>query len=80
MNRESSLAVLGHERSHGLDLLWGLAALGIAVYHFLYVAHGIAVESLGTFGVYLFFVLSGVTMMLFYGSTFSSAIASFLIE
>jgi peptidoglycan/LPS O-acetylase OafA/YrhL len=55
------------ERNHGLDLLRGLAAFGIVVYHYLYMAHGIRVESLGTFGVYLFFMLSGLTMMLVYG-------------
>jgi peptidoglycan/LPS O-acetylase OafA/YrhL len=63
------------ERNHGLDLLRGLAALGIVVYHYLYMAHGITVGSLGTFGVYLFFMLSGLTMMLVYGPTFSSAIS-----
>lgn len=75
MNRKSSLAATIPERNHGLDLLRGLASLGIAIYHYLYMAQGIAVESLGTFGVYLFFMLSGLTMMLVYGSTFSSAIA-----
>ena len=63
------------ERNHGLDILRGLAAFGIVVYHYLYMAHGITVESLGTFGVYLFFMLSGLTMMLVYGLTFSSAIS-----
>lgn len=63
------------ERNHGLDILRGLAALGIAAYHYLFMAHGIAVASLGTFGVYLFFMLSGLTMMMVYGPTFSSEIS-----
>ena len=61
-------------RHHALDLLRGIAALGIAAYHFL-ASQGVAIQSLGTFGVYVFFVLSGLTMMLVYGDRFSNVIA-----
>jgi peptidoglycan/LPS O-acetylase OafA/YrhL len=60
-------------RHHALDLLRGLAAIGIAIYHFVY-SLGNEIQSLGTFGVYVFFVLSGLTMMLVYGERFSKAI------
>ena len=53
-------------RHHALDLLRGLCAVGIATYHYLG-QRGIAhLQSLGTFGVYVFFVLSALTMMLAY--------------
>jgi peptidoglycan/LPS O-acetylase OafA/YrhL len=60
-------------RHHGLDLLRGIAALGIAAYHFL-AGHDVTLQSLGTFGVYVFFVLSGLTMMLVYGDRLSDVI------
>ena len=61
-------------RNHGLDLVRGLAAVGVAVYHFLAWNHDITLHSLGTFGVYLFFILSAVTMMLRYQQDFSASI------
>jgi len=60
-------------RHHALDLLRGLAAIGIATYHYV-TSLDVEVQSLGTFGVYVFFVLSGSTMMLVYGEQFSRAI------
>jgi peptidoglycan/LPS O-acetylase OafA/YrhL len=57
-------------RHHALDLLRGFAAIGIATYHFFALNRGIELQSLGTFGVYFFFVLSGLTMMIVYGRTF----------
>jgi peptidoglycan/LPS O-acetylase OafA/YrhL len=62
-------------RNLALDLLRGLAALGVAVYHFLSWNGIVTIESLGTFGVYLFFVLSGLTMMIAYAMAFSTGIA-----
>jgi peptidoglycan/LPS O-acetylase OafA/YrhL len=62
-------------RHHALDLLRGLAAIGVAAYHFLADQGVENLESLGTFTVYLFFVLSGLTMMAVYGRQFSDAIA-----
>jgi peptidoglycan/LPS O-acetylase OafA/YrhL len=63
-------------RHHALDLLRGLAAIGIAVYHFLSLTFDITVQSLGTFGVYVFFILSGSTMILVYGTEFSRTVVA----
>lgn len=63
------------ERHHALDLIRGLAALGIAVYHRLAWSGDVHLYSLGTFGVYLFFILSALTMMLVYERTFAGGIA-----
>lgn len=63
------------QRNHGLDFLRGLAALGVAVYHFLSWRIDFRIESLGLFGVYIFFVLSGLTMMIVYGRVFSEEIS-----
>ena len=65
----------------GWDLLRGLCALSVAVYHYL-TWQGIAhLSTLGTYGVYLFFLLSGASMAYVYGpQTFASVrgIAGFL--
>ncbi len=61
-------------RHHPLDLLRGVAALGIAACHWL-ASVGVVIESLGTFGVYLFFVLSALTMTMVYGEDFAAHIA-----
>ena len=61
-------------QNHGLDLLRGLAAFGVAVYHFLEWRLKIQVQSLGTFSVYIFFVLSGLTMIMVYGNRFAGGI------
>lgn len=51
----------------GWDLLRGLCALSVAVYHYL-TWQGIAhLSTLGTYGVYLFFLLSGASMAYVYG-------------
>ena len=63
------------ERIHGLDLLRGLAALGVAIYHFLSWRYDFTINSLGTFTVYIFFILSGVTMMVVYGQRFEYGIS-----
>ncbi len=62
------------ERHHALDLVRGLAALAVAQYHFLVWNAGIDVQSMGTFAVYLFFTLSGLTMMMVYGDRFALGI------
>lgn len=50
------------ERVLGWDVLRGLCALGVAVYHLLYWQGIAAVHTLGSYGVYLFFVLSGASL------------------
>jgi len=66
--------MLKPDRNHGLDLLRGLAALGVAVYHYLAWRHDFPINSLGTFAVYIFFILSGVTMMMVYGQAFQNGV------
>jgi len=57
-----------------LDFLRGVAALGIVVHHYLAWTKIGGVQSLGTFGVYTFFILSALTMMMVYDQEFSSGI------
>lgn len=46
----------------GWDLLRGLCALTVATYHLLYWLQIVELPALGTYGVYLFFVLSGASL------------------
>lgn len=62
------------ERHHALDLIRGLAALAVTQYHFMTWNDVASVESMGTFAVYLFFVLSGLTMMMVYHARFASGL------
>ncbi|HEY7246498.1 MAG TPA: acyltransferase [Xanthobacteraceae bacterium] len=64
-----------NERNHGLDLLRGLCAIGVASSHVAWVNHGVDLASLASFGVYVFFVLSSLTMMLVYSRSFSTSVA-----
>lgn len=58
------------ERNHGLDLVRGLCAAAVAGYHHTSWTYGVAIESIGAFGVYAFFILSATTMMLVYAPLF----------
>ncbi|MHA6641360.1 acyltransferase family protein [Mesorhizobium sp. A623] len=58
----------------GLHLVRGACALGVAVYHYLSWTHGYAIESVGAFYVYIFFIVSAVAMMIAHGSDFDRAI------
>lgn len=59
---------------HALDLIRGLAALAVSQYHFMTWNGVTTVESMGTFAVYVFFVLSGLTMMMVYRDRFAKGI------
>jgi peptidoglycan/LPS O-acetylase OafA/YrhL len=50
------------QRVLGWDVLRGLAALAVAVYHLLYWQGIAGVHTFGSYGVYLFFVLSGASL------------------
>ncbi|MBE7940798.1 MULTISPECIES: acyltransferase [Ramlibacter] len=59
--------VSGAGRVLGWDLLRGLCALMVAIYHLLYWLGLAELQALGTYGVYLFFVLSGASLAYSYG-------------
>lgn len=61
-------------RHHALDLVRGIAAVGVVVYHWTAQNTGQDVASLGTFSVYLFFVLSALTMAMVYEPDFSDGL------
>lgn len=67
-------------RVAGWDLLRGLCALGVASYHLLYWQDLAQLHSIGSYGVYLFFVLSGASLAFTYGAGLNStrAIGGFL--
>ncbi len=62
------------DRNEGLDFVRGICALCVVVYHMLYWKHGITILSLGTFPVYIFFILSAATMQIAYKERFSNII------
>ncbi|MEY4712747.1 MAG: hypothetical protein RIS88_2197 [Pseudomonadota bacterium] len=59
-------AGVGTDRVLGWDILRGLCALSVMVYHFLYWQDLATVSTLGTYGVYLFFILSGASLAYVY--------------
>ncbi|MEY2801078.1 MAG: hypothetical protein RL513_662, partial [Pseudomonadota bacterium] len=50
---------IAQDRVLGWDILRGLCAMSVMVYHLLYWQDLATVSTLGTYGVYLFFILSG---------------------
>jgi peptidoglycan/LPS O-acetylase OafA/YrhL len=61
-------------RNLALDLVRGLCAVAVTAYHFTGWNYGIWHESAGAFGVYTFFTLSGIAMMMAHGRDFSTSI------
>ena len=57
----------------GWDVLRGLCALAVASYHLLYWQDAGALHTLGSYGVYLFFVLSGASLAYNYGGRLNGA-------
>lgn len=72
--------ILRQGRHLPLDFLRGLAAFGIALYHYLIWTKVTTVESLGRFGVYTFFILSALTMSMVYDRTFSSGLSGWSLR
>ncbi len=54
------------ERLHGFDLLRGLCALTVAIYHLLFWQEIADLNMLGSYSVNIFFVLSGASMYIAY--------------
>ncbi|HXD39934.1 MAG TPA: acyltransferase [Ramlibacter sp.] len=59
------------DRVLGWDVLRGLCALGVALYHLLYWQGLASLNTLGSYGVYLFFVLSGASLAYNYSGRLS---------
>ena len=68
------MAITAQGRNEGLDMLRGICAVAIAVYHYLAWDLDTVIQSMGSFSVYAFFILSAVTMMIAYAERFGSAI------
>ena len=66
------------ERVLGWDLLRGMCAFAVASYHLMYWQDIAAIHTLGSYGVYLFFVLSGASLAYNYADKFQSGQFSFL--
>ncbi len=76
MNQMTTRAVLGATvampRVRGFDLLRGVCALAVALYHVLSWQQVADLHSWGRYGVYLFFLLSGASMFLAYDQKFQA--------
>lgn len=59
-------------RVEALDLVRGLCALGVAIYHYRYWTGHAELHNLGLYGVYMFFALSGASLALAYAARFRS--------
>lgn len=59
-------------RVHGFDFLRGICALMVAVYHYLNWTQTAHLHAWGLFGVYIFFVLSGASMVVAYDERFAA--------
>jgi peptidoglycan/LPS O-acetylase OafA/YrhL len=65
------------ERVPGWDLLRGMCAFAVASYHLMFWQDVAAFHTLGSYGVYLFFVLSGASLAYNYIGQFESGQFSF---
>lgn len=55
-----------HQRVLGFDLLRGICSVGVAFYHVLFYLDLAKLYSIGQYGVYIFFVLSGASIYIAY--------------
>lgn len=80
MKIEKCSAPLRSERIEGFDFLRGVCAIGVACYHLLLWTGTAQLFSIGTYGVYIFFILSGASMCVAYGARFAEgySMANFL--
>jgi exopolysaccharide production protein ExoZ len=77
----SAAPAAGAGRIWGWDLLRGLCALAVMAYHLLLWLDLASLHTLGSYGVYLFFVLSGASLAHTYARRLGSApaVASFFV-
>lgn len=64
-------------RVEGFDIVRGLCAIGVAIYHVLFWLNGPHLYNLGTYGVYAFFTLSGASMYVAYNRRFQTGFPPF---
>lgn len=55
------------KRLYGLDMVRGLCAISVMIYHVLAWTKAATIEAAGTYGVYVFFILSGCSLAYVYG-------------
>ncbi|MBC7437739.1 MAG: acyltransferase [Bdellovibrionales bacterium] len=70
-------AATTNERVLGWDLLRGLCAVAVAAYHYLYFTKLAQVHTWGSYGVFLFFVLSGASLAYTYAGRIQAGQFSF---
>lgn len=63
------------QKLYALELLRGLCAIGVAGYHYTYWGYGYDLQSLAMFGVYVFFILSSLVLMIRYSKVFGEGIS-----
>lgn len=63
---------LTSRRVLGWDLLRGLCALAVAAYHLMYWQDLATIHTLGSYGVYLFFILSGASLAYTYADAINA--------
>lgn len=63
------------DRIAGFDLVRGLCAMAVAAYHVMSWNQWANLYTWGTYGVYIFFVLSGASMYVAYGERFARGLA-----
>lgn len=68
---------IAQDRVLGWDILRGLCAMSVMVYHLLYWQDLATVSTLGTYGVYLFFILSGASLAYVYDTQAIGTLSGF---
>ena len=63
-------------RVHGLDLLRGICAILVAVYHLLYWTDIARLYTWGLYAVYIFFVISGASLVIAYRDKFAAGFSA----
>lgn len=59
----------------GFDLLRGICAIAIMINHLLFWQYGYSLGNIGTYGVYIFFILSGASMTIAYAEKLASGMS-----
>lgn len=72
-----TMTAASNPRVLGWDVLRGMCALAVAVYHLLHWQDIASVSTLGSYGVYLFFVLSGASLAYTYAGRLEEGAFSF---